>query len=276
MIAVRKLMTLSPLHRARKAAQSLGHIEAAWRLGDSSAGPWVAELAAAFAADTALPDDLRGLAEEVSGGIAAAAAEGGVRLLNRMARALEAHAGVSPADWDFREPLGVALAAGMRRVYPGVRAYLEDIRSPFNVGSIFRSADAFGVAELLVSGFTADPRHPRAVRSAMGAVEVVPWRRCGLEALGADGEAFALELRGESLDAFEFPDRGIVVIGSEELGVSPEAMRCCRRTVSIPMLGAKGSLNVGVAFGVLMAAWRKSLEARGMEPVSLGSGHGSI
>ena len=276
MIAVRKLMTLTPLHRARKATQSLGHIEADWRLGDRSAAPWVQELATAFAADTALPDELRLLAAEVSAGMPAAAAGSGVRLVNRLARALEAHAGVSPADWDFREPLGLALVAGVRRAYPGVRAYLEDIRSPFNVGSIFRSADAFGVSELLVSGFTADPAHKRAVRSAMGATGVVPWRRCGLEALAACDEAFALELRGEPIDGFAFPERGIVVIGSEELGVSPEAMGLCRRTVSIPMLGAKGSLNVGVAFGVLMSAWRKSLESRGVEPVIDGSGHGSV
>jgi RNA methyltransferase, TrmH family len=279
-------MTLSPLHRARKAAQSLGHIEGDWRLGDQSSAGWVVELAAAFAADNALPDVLRSLAEEVCSGMPTKLATGGsalalesgqgIRLINRLARALEAHAGLAPADWDFREPLGTSLVAGVRRVFPGVRAYLEDIRSPFNVGSIFRSADAFGVAELLVSGFTADPGHPRAVRSAMGAVEVVPWKRCGLESLDVDGEAFALELRGEPIDTFGFPERGIVVIGSEELGVSPEAMRCCRRTVSIPMLGAKGSLNVGVAFGVLMAAWRKSLESKGLEPVSHGSGNGSI
>jgi TrmH family RNA methyltransferase len=161
-------------------------------------------------------------------------------------------------------------------VYPGVRAYLEDIRSPFNVGSIFRSADAFGVSELLVSGFTADPAHPRAIRSAMGATEVVPWRRGGLESLALDGEAFALELRGEPIDSFTFPERGMVVIGSEELGVSPEAMALCRRTVSIPMLGAKGSLNVGVAFGVLMSAWRRSLESWGVEAVIHGSGRGSV
>jgi TrmH family RNA methyltransferase len=276
MIAVRKLMTLSPLHRARKAAQTLGHIEADWRLGDRAAAPWVAELAAAFAEDAALPDALRGVAAEVVAGMPAADVESGVRLLNRLARALESHAGVSPADWDFREPLGTSLASGSRRVYPGVRAYLEDIRSPFNVGSIFRSADAFGVSELLLSGFTADPSHLRAVRSAMGAVEVVPWRRCGLGSLGADGEAFALELRGEPIDSFVFPERGTVVIGSEELGVSPDAMGLCRRTVSIPMLGAKGSLNVGVAFGVLMSAWRRSLESRGVEPVAHGSSLGSV
>ena len=105
----------------------------------------------------------------------------------------------------------------------------------------------------------------------MGAVEAVGWRRAGLEALEAEREAggavLALELRGESVDGFAFPERGIVVVGSEELGVSPEAMALCTATVSIPMLGAKGSLNAGVAFGVLANAWRSSLAVRGVEPV---------
>ena len=260
-------MTLSPLHRARKAAQVLAHVEAEYRQGQTGAGAWVAELGAAFAADESLPQVLRALAAEAPGEAGKAALsspEAGARLVNRMARGLEAHAGLSPADWDFREPLGLSLVSGVRRIFPGVRVYLEDLRSPFNVGSIFRSADAFGVAELVLSGFTADPAHPRAERSAMGAADVVPWRRGGLEALAASGEAFALELRGESLDTFEFPERGIVVVGSEELGVSPEAMALCSRTVSIPMLGAKGSLNAGVAFGVLMDAWRRNLESRGI------------
>jgi RNA methyltransferase, TrmH family len=131
-----------------------------------------------------------------------------------------------------------------------MRAYLEDIRSPFNVGSMFRTADAFGLAEILLSGFSADPAHPRAQRSAMGATSLVPWRRAGLDGVEGLGEVFALELRGDPIDDFEFPEVGVVVVGSEELGVSPVALERCGRRVSIPMLGAKGSLNVGVAFGV--------------------------
>lgn len=267
MIAVRKLMTLSPVHRARKAAQTLALIEVAYRSGDASGGPWVAELGAAFLNDETLPPALRALAMEAASPAALDSTEAGVRLINTFMRGLEAHAGLSPADWDFRAPLGLALSAEARRIFPGVRAYLEDLRSPFNVGSIFRSADAFGVAELVLSSFTADPEHPRAVRSAMGATSAVSWRRAGLEALSGNGEVIALELRGESIDSFEFPAHGIVVVGSEELGVSPEAMSRCTRTVSIPMLGAKGSLNVGVAFGIVMDAWRRSLVARGAVPV---------
>lgn len=281
MIAVRKLLTLSPVHRARKAAQTLALIEVAYRAGDHGARSWVVELGQALALDTTLPQEMRDLAASTALAVSAAGAvdmtQAALRHINRLLRSLEAHAGIAPADWDFREPLGLSLLAGARSVFPGVRAYLEDLRSPFNVGSIFRSADAFGVAELVLSGFTADPAHPRAARSAMGATSVVAWRRAGLEALSGQGQVLALELRGESIDSFVFPRHGMVVVGSEELGVSPEALALCTRRVSIPMLGAKGSLNVGVAFGVLMDAWRRSLVSQGIAPVQgQGSPNGDL
>ena len=59
---------------------------------------------------------------------------------------------------------------------------------------------------------------------------------------------------------FDFPKKGIVVIGSEELGVSPDALAMAKAgTVTIPMTGVKASLNVGVAFGILMERWTSSI-----------------
>jgi TrmH family RNA methyltransferase len=73
---------------------------------------------------------------------------------------------------------------------------------------------------------------------------------------------FALELGGTPIDTFTFPREGMVLVGSEELGLSSEAIRLadtqCGR-VSIPLGGAKRSLNVSVAFGILMHAWRSAL-----------------
>jgi RNA methyltransferase, TrmH family len=274
-IAIRKLMSLSPGHRARKAAQTLAFVERAFRSGDFSAAPWVRELVAALAADATLAADL----DMLPGSIMAAPFQStpsnsiqAIRSVNSLRRNLEALAGGAPADWDFMEPLGSALDTGSRSVFPGMRAYLEDIRSPFNVGSMFRTADAFGLAEILLSGFSADPAHPRAQRSAMGSTSLVPWRRPGLDGVEGLGEVFALELRGDPIDDFEFPEVGVVVVGSEELGVSPVALERCGRRVSIPMLGAKGSLNVGVAFGVLLAAWSRNLQARGIKALSSRTG----
>jgi TrmH family RNA methyltransferase len=90
----------------------------------------------------------------------------------------------------------------------------------------------------------------------MGAIDLLPWRRAPLAELESDLSVFALELGGDPIRNFSFPGKGIVIIGSEELGISREAReRCTHGRVSIPMAGAKGSLNVAVAFGILMYAW---------------------
>jgi TrmH family RNA methyltransferase len=72
-----------------------------------------------------------------------------------------------------------------------------------------------------------------------------------------------LETGGDDICEFDFPERGICVIGSEELGVSPEALKAASYgRVSIPMKGLKASLNVGVAFGILMQKWVESLSKK--------------
>lgn len=184
----------------------------------------------------------------------------GLRTANTVERNLQQLLGCDPADWDFIEPATGGLDAAARNVFSGMKVYLDDIRSPFNVGSIFRTAEAFGAQELLLSPFTASPDHPRAVRSAMGAIGTLPWRRAGIGELELEENVFVLELGGKAVGDFPFPERGVVVLGSEELGASPEAIRAARYgRVSIPMFGAKGSINVGVAFGILMYAWTSRL-----------------
>jgi TrmH family RNA methyltransferase len=187
-----------------------------------------------------------------------------LRALDALRHALLAATGQAPADWDLVDPATGLPDPGARLVIPGLRVYLEDLRSPFNVGSIFRTADAFGVEEILLSPLCADPLHPRSLRSAMGAVSLLPWRRAGLESLPSGTGVFALELGGEPIESFSFPEKGIVLLGSEELGVSAEALgRCDGGRVSIRMSGAKASLNVAVAFGILMHRWTASLAGYG-------------
>ena len=177
-----------------------------------------------------------------------------IRIINRIRRNLEMQTGFAPADWDFTNFDG-NLNPESRKIFPDFRVYLEDVRSPFNVGSIFRSADAFGVQEILLSPFTADPDHPRARRTAMGTTKIIPWRRTLPCELSGYGTLVALELGGTELDDFVFPLRGILVVGSEELGISPELLEKCSEKVSISMHGAKASINLGVAFGIVARAW---------------------
>jgi TrmH family RNA methyltransferase len=173
--------------------------------------------------------------------------------------------GTFPAEWDLviaPHAPGTAEDGTVRArdFFPGVCVYAEDIRSPFNIGSIFRTAEAMGAEKVLISPHCIDPTQPRAIRSGMGCIETMGWDRVPLEELPEDIPVFALETGGTDINEFKFPERGICIIGSEELGVSPEALaRATYGTVTIPMKGLKASLNVGVAFGILMQKWVESL-----------------
>jgi len=188
------------------------------------------------------------------------------RMLNGVYHLLLSETGRTKADWDFFDSPGV-LDPSKRRPFAGMQVYLEDIRSPFNVGSMFRAAESFGVEKIWLSPFCADPRHKRAERTAMGCVDVLPWERLSHDPFAGShekftgGAIFALETGGTPLEDFPFPKRGILIAGSEELGVSPTALAAADASlgrVSITCYGAKGSLNVSVAFGIVMQAWANS------------------
>lgn len=280
MFAPERLAKLSPVHRLRKAALLLEGLEkaalesGAWSdrsieearriartLHTLRDTPFVV-LEAAARVEASFPDASETeLDRNAKASKPTLRSSPLLRAIDSLRHVLLREGGQARADWDLLDPLlGSGLAT--RRPFPGMCAYLEDIRSPFNVGSMFRTAEALGLGELILSPACAAPEHPRAARSAMGAVELLPWRRGGLEELKASSPSFALELGGTPLDRFDFPERGIVVVGSEELGVSREALqRCTMGSVSIPMRGAKASLNVGVAFGILLQEWASRIDA---------------
>jgi len=201
------------------------------------------------------------------------------RALNSVRHILLTETGKDQADWDFTGSDG-KLDPEKRQIFEGMRVYLEDIRSPFNVGAMFRTAESFGVEKIILSPFSADPRHRRAERTAMGCVDIVPWERRELFASAQEnrdavapnnmlsGQAeehpdaaipvFALETGGAPLKDFSFPRQGLLIAGSEELGVSPRALAAADASlgrVSIPCFGTKASLNVSVAFGIALQAW---------------------
>lgn len=189
-----------------------------------------------------------------------------LRLCNCARNHLLAIIGTFPAEWDLVIAPHPALTnedgtVKERDFYPGIAVYAEDIRSPFNIGSIFRTAEAMGAQKVYISPCCVDPEQPRAVRSGMGCIETMGYDRCSLDQLPADIPVFALETGGTDINDFDFPEKGICIIGSEELGVSPEALkRATYGRVTIPMKGLKASLNVGVAFGILMQKWVEFLE----------------
>lgn len=189
-----------------------------------------------------------------------------LRLCNCARNHLLAIIGTFPAEWDLviaphASPTDENGTVRQRDFYSGIAVYAEDIRSPFNIGSIFRTAEAMGAEKVYISPFCTDPEQPRAIRSGMGCIETLGWDRKSLDELPDDIPIFALETGGTDINEFKFPKQGICIIGSEELGVSPEALKkATYGRVTIPMKGLKASLNVGVAFGILMQKWVEALE----------------
>lgn len=158
-----------------------------------------------------------------------------------------------PGDWDFEQNSSVDRS---ERTIGEMYLYLDGIRSPFNVGSIFRSAESFGIKKIFLSPETGSPEHNRARRSSMGCIDIIPWSYCPLREI--PGPVFALELGGEALNTFPFPSFGTLIIGSEELGVSPDGISLADKSlgrVSIETGGGKGSINVSVATGIALQKW---------------------
>ena len=179
--------------------------------------------------------------------------------LEDYAQALLVRLGAEPSDWDFTDDEG-NLDVSKREIQDKV-LILDRLRSPFNVGAVFRSADSFGIKKIILVEGTASPEHPRARRTSRGCINTVEWQFMTEEETLSflndyeDKEIIALELGGENINTFDFPKRGVAVLGSEEFGVSPEILKRCGARVTIPMAGTKGSLNVSVAAGILLQRW---------------------
>ena len=147
---------------------------------------------------------------------------------------------------------------------------VDDLRSLWNVGSIFRTADACGVGRLVLCGITAYPPRAEIAKTALGAEAAVPWRYRAeaaeaLDELQAEGFVpVALEStdRAVAIDAFAWPRRPALVIGNEVTGISTHVLAACESHLKIPMRGVKDSLNVAVAFGIAAHAAASTLTAR--------------
>ena len=141
-----------------------------------------------------------------------------------------------------------------------IHLVLNNIRSRENVGSIFRTADAVGVANLYLCGITPAPPHEKISKTALGAETYVPWESHKqtwrlLAKLKKEGRnVVALEQTKESEDIFKFKPKFplVLVLGNEVKGLSPQILKYCDKKLAIPMCGKKESLNVSVAAGVAL------------------------
>ncbi len=258
MITIRKLKTLKRETRLRKIISILQSYEVILRAGRTVDLPYLGAIGALLLEEEGLPPRLQERLRHLSPGYGQQEL---LRLCNATRHDLLVWLGAEPADWDFLVPETGALDRKRRTVFP-VTLYLDDVRSPFNVGSIFRCADAFGVSRVLLSESSPLPSHPRARRASMGCWEIVPWEVVSPAQLENEENLFAMETGGTPLEQFSFPERGTLIVGSEELGVRPELIALAvrrRGRVSVPLFGVKASLNVAQALSVVLYRWSLAL-----------------
>lgn len=156
----------------------------------------------------------------------------------------------STEDFKSREKLPLALV-------------LDNVRSGLNVGSVFRTADAFALEKVVLCGITACPPHREILKTALGSTESVAWEHADFTAeailrLKQDGyRVYALEQTTEKIWLQDFTPRKdhryAFVLGNEVNGVDTDALRLCDGAIEIPQFGTKHSLNIAVAAGI--AVW---------------------
>jgi len=163
-------------------------------------------------------------------------------------------------DYDeiFSQRPGLAELKNLPRM--PIYALVENIRSMHNVGSIFRSSDGARLAELFLTGFTAQPPRREIDKTALGATDSVPWRFSRDPLHFVDG----LKSKGVKIIAVEHTSTSIayteakydfplcLVMGNEVDGVSEEVIKQADMAIEIPMFGLKQSLNVSVAYGIVL------------------------
>ncbi|MEO3812542.1 RNA methyltransferase [Sphaerisporangium sp. B11E5] len=142
---------------------------------------------------------------------------------------------------------------------------LESVTGPFNVGSIFRTAAAFGAERMWLAGNSTPPTNPKVQKTALGTDRLVPWEEA-VPALDAVREAkqdgytvIAVELTGDAVPLHQARlDRDVcLVLGSEDHGCSPAVLQAADEVIYIPQVGRVGSFNVGVAAAIVLAETRR-------------------
>jgi tRNA G18 (ribose-2'-O)-methylase SpoU len=143
-----------------------------------------------------------------------------------------------------------------------VMVVLDNIRSMHNVGSVFRTADAFLLQGIYLCGYTPRPPHRDIHKTALGATETVHWQYVpttmeAVQQLKQEGyQVFAVEQVENSIPLHRFDVAAhyplAVVFGNEVTGVEGEVLKLCDGSIEIPQLGMKHSLNISVAAGIVL------------------------
>lgn len=147
---------------------------------------------------------------------------------------------------------------------------LDDVRSLHNVGSVFRTADAFSIEKIVLGGITACPPHREIEKTALGATESVMWEHvsdiievlhelksagyiiCGVEQVAGSSKLHEYAIENKKI---------VVVFGNEVKGVSQEVLNLCDQFIEIPQSGTKHSLNISVSAGIVLWELYRQLKA---------------
>lgn len=139
---------------------------------------------------------------------------------------------------------------------------LDDIRSLHNIGSVFRTADAFLIEKIFLCGITATPPNKEIHKTALGATETVDWEHSAnvlevIENLKKENvSVFAIEQVENAIFLQDFKTENgkkyALVFGNEVFGVNQDAIAICDGSIEIPQLGSKHSLNISVSAGIVV------------------------
>lgn len=139
---------------------------------------------------------------------------------------------------------------------------LDNIRSLNNIGSVFRTSDAFRIEKIYLCGITAKPPHRDIQKTALGATDSVVWEHVEdtvdlILRLNEDGvDTYAIEQAENSISLLDFKPaknrKTAIVMGNEVEGVQQEAIYACKGVIEIPQIGTKHSLNISVCTGVVI------------------------
>lgn len=209
---------------------------------------------------TASSKRLLGLAHLLQPGTTPRAIQAALVPLERVdtrAKVTDVEMGIRSTDRPARKP---SATNGLRFV-----AVADNIRSAFNAGGLFRTADFFGAERLILCGYTPDPENAQVKKTALGADETVPWEKAGdirdvIDRLRADGFAiYALETADGAQDIAVAPLKSpcALLLGNERFGLDPDVVACADAVLEIPSHGTKNSLNVVSAFAIAGAFLRR-------------------
>jgi len=187
--------------------------------------------------------------------------------LNLMMISLERQLGTEILEHDYLVTTKDRLVKQKNKIF-NISIILENMRSSFNVGSVFRTAESFGVEKIYLCGYTSTPENPKTLKTTMGTHEHIDWEHFTdtasviLELKKQGYKVYALETSKKAISLYNINSLNIqydkptaFLFGNERFGIHGSSLELCDNIIQIPNFGTKNSLNVSVAIGITLCEW---------------------